>query len=419
MAENDKFYDALETRDPEERERGVLAALPKQVAWAKEKTTGFAKLLADVDAAEIASREALARLPVIRKSDLPTLQSEDPPMAGLNATPIAELARVYVSPGPIYDPQSTREDPWQMGRALYAAGFRRGDLVHNSLSYHMTPGGWMMDTGARAVGCPVLPAGIGNTEQQVYAIAHLRPVAFAGTPDHLKVLLDKADELGLDASSLTKAMVSGGPLFPQLRTEYTTRGVEVLQCYTTADIGLVAYESRAEGGGHNEGMLVNEGLILEIVRPGTGDPVPEGEVGEVVVTTLNPDYPLIRFATGDMSAVMSEPSPCGRTNMRIKGWMGRADQTTKIKGQFVHPRQVARTIDRHPEISKARLVVERNEGRDVMILLCESSTLESGLAERVAESLKSASQLKGEVKLVEPGSLPNDGKVIDDQRKFD
>ena len=275
----------------------------------------------------------------------------------------------------------------------------------------------MLDNGARALGCPVFPAGVGNTEQQAEAVAHLRPAGFAGTPDYLKAILDKADELGLATGSLTRALVSGGPLFPKLRQEYADRGVEVLQCYATADAGLIAYETGAAGGGANPGMVVDEGLILEIVRPGSNDPVPDGEVGEVVVTLLAPDYPLIRFSTGDLSAVLDGGSPCGRTNLRIKGWMGRADQTAKVKGMFVHPEQIARVVERHPEVAKARLVVSREGDQDAMTLQCETAVSDSGLAEKVAETLQSVCKMRGTVTLVEPGSLPNDGKVIDDLRE--
>ncbi len=417
MDSPDAYYDSLEIRDPKDRRREQGRALSRQIAHARNKAPAFAESLRDVDPDAITSRNALAALPVTRKSELIARQQERPPFGGLNATAVADLARVFASPGPIYEPQAAGEDFWRLARAFYAAGFRAGDLVHNSFSYHLTPGGWMLDNGARALGCPVFPAGVGNTEQQAEAVAHLRPAGFAGTPDYLKAILDKADELGLATGSLTKALVSGGPLFPKLRQEYADRGVEVLQCYATADAGLIAYETGAAGGGANPGMVVDEGLILEIVRPGTDDPVPDGEVGEVVVTLLAPDYPLIRFSTGDLSAVLDGGSPCGRTNMRIKGWMGRADQTAKVKGMFVHPEQVARVVERHPEVAKARLVVSREGDQDAMTLQCETSVSESRLAEKVAETLQSVCKMRGTVKLVEPGSLPNDGKVIDDRRE--
>jgi len=406
------FYDALETRDPAEREESLVAALPRQVAHAKRAAPGLARRLAEVDPRSVTDRAALARLPLLRKAELGALQGEAPPFGGLAAVSPAKAARYFASPGPIYEFESGRRDFWRMARALHAAGFRAGEVVHNCFAYHLTPGGWMLDEGARVLGCPVIAAGVGNSEQQVQAIAHFRPAAYTGTPDFLKVLLDKGAELGLEVSSIKKALVSGGALFPSLRQEYAERGVAVLQCYAIADLGLIAYESRAR-----EGMIVDESVIVEIVRPGTGDPVPEGEVGEVVVTTLNPDYPLIRFATGDLSAVLPGPSPCGRSNMRLKGWLGRADQTTKIKGMFVHPGQVAQVVKRHPEVARARLVVTREGESDAMELHCEAAGGADAAA--IARSLQEACKLKGAVLLVEPGSLPNDGKVIDDQRQYD
>jgi phenylacetate-CoA ligase len=324
---------------------------------------------------------------------------------------------LFASPGPIYEFETARADFWRGARALHAAGFRAGDVVHNSFSYHLTPGGWILDSGLRALGCVVVPAGVGNTEAQVQAIAQFRPAGYTGTPDYLKVLLDAGAEADIDCSSMTKALVSGGALFPSLRQEYAERGVAVLQSYATADLGVIAYESAAD-----QGMIVDEHLIVEIVRPGTGDPVPEGEVGEVVVTTLNPDYPLIRFATGDLSAVLAGQSPCGRSNQRLKGWMGRADQTTKIKGMFVHPGQVAQVVKRHPEVIRARLVVARDGETDTMTLRCEvAEGGEAGdaLASAIAESLQAVCKLKGGVALEAPGALPNDGKVIEDARDYE
>ncbi len=411
-------FDPLETRDPEQRAREQAVALAGLLARAKRHCPAHAEMLAELDVSEAVDRAALARLPVTRKTSLIARQREAPPLGGFNATALDRLARVFASPGPIYEPQGAEGDYWRMSRALYAAGFRAGELVHNSFAYHLTPGGWIMDSGARALGCPVVPAGVGNSEQQVAAIAQLRPSAFTGTPDYLKVLLDKADELGADASSITKGMVSGGALFPSLRQEYAARGVRVLQCYATAEVGLIAYETPAEDGTPNEGMVVDEGVILEIVRPGTDDPVPDGEVGEVVVTVLNPDYPLIRFSTGDLSAVLPGRSPCGRTNTRIKGWMGRADQTAKVKGMFVHPEQVEQLRRRHPEIARARLVVERKDEQDAMTLVCEVADGDEGQARRIAESLQAVCKVKGGVAFVAPGELPNDGKVIDDQRDY-
>jgi phenylacetate-CoA ligase len=407
-------YDELETRLPEAREAALMAALPEQVARARDKAPGFAEILAGVDAAAVTSREALAALPVTRKSDLMARQAEAPPFGGLAAVPVGEAAHLFASPGPIYEFESARPGFWRLERALFAAGFRAGDVVHNCFAYHLTPGGWMMDGAARGLGCAVIPGGVGNSEQQVQAIAHFRPSGYTGTPDFLKVLLDKGAELGLDCSSITRALVSGGALFPEMRQAYADLGVAVLQCYATADLGLIAYESEAR-----EGMILDEDVIVEILRPGTGDPLPEGEVGEVVVTTLNPDYPLIRFATGDLSAIMPGPSPCGRTAPRIRGWMGRADQATKVKGMFVQPAQVAEVLKRHAEVARARLVVTRAGDSDAMTLQCEVDSADDSLAAAIAESLQGCCKLKGEVKLVAPGSLPNDGKLIDDQRRYD
>jgi len=408
------YYDDLETRSPEERETALMAALPRQVAHAKAKAPGYAEILADVDPAEVTSRAALAKLPVTRKPDLLERQTPQRPFGGLAAIPVGQAARLFASPGPIYEFESPRPGFWRVERALFAAGFRAGDVVHNCFSYHLTPGGWILDGAARALGCAVIAGGVGNSEQQVEAIAHFRPSGYTGTPDFLKVLLDKAVELGADCSSITRALVSGGALFPALRQAYAERGVAVLQCYCTADLGLVAYESEAR-----EGMILDAGVIVEILRPGTGDPLPAGEVGEVVVTTLNPDYPLIRFATGDLSAMLPGTSPCGRTAPRIKGWMGRADQATKVKGMFVQPAQVAQVLKRHGEIARARLVVIRQGDSDAMTLQCEVAGQKEGLQAAIAASLQDACKLKGTVELVAPGSLPNDGKVIDDQRSYD
>lgn len=405
-------YDSLETRDPTEREAALMAALPGQIAHAQEKSPYYRRLLAEVDPQEVNSRAALAQLPVTRKSALIGLQQESPPFGGLVATPRAGLAHVYLSPGPIADPEGRGEDWWRTGRALFAAGFRRGDLIHNSFSYHFTPAGMMFDLGGRALGCAVFPAGVGQTEAQVDAIARLRPDGYVGTPDFLRILLDKARETGADVSSLKKASVGGGPLFPSLREAIRAAGIQVLQSYGTADLGMVAYESEAM-----EGMILDEGVIVEIVRPGSGDPVPEGEVGEVVVTSFNPDYPLIRFATGDLSAILPGLSPCGRTAPRIKGWMGRADQTTKVRGMFVHPEQIDRVMKRHPEILKARAVVADKDGLDRLTLRCEVRSGGDALAQAVAASLQAECKVRGEVEFVAPGALPNDGKVIEDTRK--
>lgn len=410
-----EYYDDLENRDPAAREAALMAALPLQVAHAKTHAPQFARLLADVEPTVVANREALARLPVIRKSDLPELQNALPPLGGLAAIKPGAAARLFASPGPLYEPQGLSPDYWRTARALFAAGFRPGDIVHNTFSYHLTPGGWILDMGLRALGCAVVPAGIGNSEAQAQAIAQYRPAGYSGTPDYLLVLLDAAAELGLDCSSIVKAIVSGGALYPSLRQDYAARGISVLQCYATAELGLIAYES-----GPDEGMIVDEHLIVEIVRPGTGDPVPAGEVGEVVVTSLNPDYPLIRFGTGDLSAIQPGLSACGRTNVRLRGWLGRADQTTKVKGMFVRPEQIADVLRRHPAVARGRLVVSRQGEADVMTLHCEiaEDTGDTTLATAVADSLRKVCKVKGEVALEPPGALPNDGKVIEDTRTY-
>ena len=403
-------FDSLERRSPEDREEALFAALPGFIGEAKRAAPGWARLLEHVDVTEVTDRDALAKLPVLRKSQLLELQGEHPPFGGLVTRAPGAFARLFMSPGPIFEPEGAGKDWWRVARAMFAAGMRPGDTVHNTFAYHMTPAGHMFESGARALGCAVIPAGVGNTELQVDAIAHLRPKGYSGTPDFLKVLLDKAEELGKDASSLKKGLVSGAALPGSLRDELTERGVDVVQAYGTADLGVVAYESEAR-----EGMIVSEEMIVEIVRPGTGDPVEEGEVGEIVVTSFNMDYPLIRFGTGDMSAVLPGVSPCGRTNMRIKGWMGRADQRTKIKGMFVDPEQVAEIARRHPEAGRLRLVVTRDGEQDAMTLKAEAAG-EEDIAEALAETLQSVTKMKGEVEVVEADSLPNDGKVIDDTR---
>ncbi len=406
-------YDDLETRSADEREADVFGRLPGFLAMAIEKAPGWAKQLEGIDAQAVTSREALAALPVLRKGDLKEAQAASPPFGGFVAAPPDKLGRVFMSPGPIFEPQGREPDPWRGARTYYAAGFRPGDVIHNSFAYHLTPGGFILDSGAQALGCAVFPAGIGNTEMQVDAIELMKPVGFTGTPDYLKVLLDKAEELGKDVSSIKRALVGGGALFPALRQEYAERGVATVQCYATADVGVIAYESEAL-----EGMITDEGCIVEIVRPGTGEPVDEGEVGEVVVTTFNSVYPMIRFGTGDLSAVLPGASPCGRTNKRIKGWMGRADQTTKIKGMFVHPSQVAEIGKRHSELGRLRLVVSRDGAQDAMTLQAECADGASGLAEALKATLKDVTKMSGSVDLVGEGTLPNDGKVIDDQRDY-
>jgi phenylacetate-CoA ligase len=406
-----EFYDIGETEAAREREERLFARLPSFLALAKAEAPGWAGHLAGVEPAAITSRAALAALPLLRKSDLPALQGENPPFAGfVTARPVA---RIMLSPGPIFEPQAIGADPWRMARALFAAGFRPGDTVHNAFAYHLTPAGFMLDEAARALGCTVIPAGTGNTEQQAEAIIRLRPSAYVGTPDYLKTLLDKLAETQTQACSITKALVSGGALFPAMRQDYAARGVRVLQCYATAELGLIAYESAPDSG-----MILGEGIIVEIVRPGTGDPVPEGEVGEVVVTNFDETYPLIRFATGDLSAILPGQSPCGRTNARIRGWMGRADQSAKVKGLFVHPSHIAEIARRHPELGRLRLAVTRAGDQDAMELRAEYAGADEALRERVGATLAEVTRLKGAVAFTEPGALPNDGKVIADERSY-
>jgi phenylacetate-CoA ligase len=408
-------YDDLETRSQEARKHALAKALPAQIDNAKQKAPAYRTLLQGVPANSVDSLVALARLPVTRKTELLRRQAEAPPFGGFAATATAELARVFASPGPIFEPEARRRDYWRMARALYAAGVRRGELIHNTFSYHFTPAGFMLESGAHALGCPVFPAGTGQTELQVQAISQLQPPCYVGTPSFLNIILDKAAELETDVSCIEKALVSGEALPPSLRQSLSERGVAVRQCYATADLGLIAYESEAM-----EGMIVDEGVVLEIVRPGSGDVLDAGEVGEVVVTTLNPDYPLIRFATGDLSAVMDGASPCGRTGVRIKGWMGRADQTTKVRGMFVHPEQVAAVLARHPQVLKGRLVVDNVDNQDLMSLRCEiAGAPADGLAAAIADSVRELCKLRGQVVFDEPGSLANDGKVIDDVRSYE
>jgi phenylacetate-coenzyme A ligase PaaK-like adenylate-forming protein len=414
-----EFHDDLETRDPGQRETDLFARLRDQIADAQAHAPGLAGHLAGVEAGAVTGRNELASLPVLRKSALIELQRADPPFGGLTTRPAGEFEHLFQSPGPIYEPgMSSVPDWWRLARAIHAAGFRRGDIVHNSFAYHLTPAGQMMESGARALGCAVLAGGVGNTEAQVNAAADVGVAGYVGTPDYLKVMLDKAAGIGRDLSAIRRALVSGGPLFSSLRQEYTDRGISCLQCYATADVGLIAYETAGESGAL-EGMVIDEGVIVEIVRPGTGDPVPEGEVGEVLVTALNPDYPLIRFATGDLSAVLAGASPCGHTNQRINGWMGRADQTTKVKGMFVRPEQIAEILRRHPGVSKARLTVTRMGEQDAMTLAVEAAEPSAELAAALRETMKAVLKLRGEVEADISGSLPNDGKVIDDIRKFD
>ena len=414
-----EYYDSLETRDPAEREQAILAALPAQIAHAQRNAPGFSRILAGIDAQTVTSRASLARLPLTRKSDLAELQKQQPPLGGLNATPLNRLAKIFVSPGPVYEPQGASPNWWRSARALFAAGFRAGDLVINTFAYHFTPAGSMLESGAIALGCTVVPTGIGQTEMQVSTIADLRISAFIGTPSFLKLIVDKADELKADLSGLKRAMVGAEYLPPALRKSLGERGIRVIQSYATADLGLLAYESALPDGSVTEGMILDEDLLLEIVRPGTADPVAAGEVGEVVITSFNPDYPLIRFSTGDLSALLSGASPCGRTNVRIRGWMGRADQTTKVRGMFVTPKQVGDIVRRHPEIVKARLVIAGATGNDSMTLRCELRSDAAGLKPALIASIRDVTKLRGEIEFVPAGSLPNDGKVIDDTRKYD
>ena len=405
-----EFYDDNESRPPELREREIYSKLPDLITRAMH-APGWAEQLAGVNPASVTSRAVLAALPVLRKSNLKERQLASPPFGGFIVMSADRLKRLLMSPGPIFEPEGHGTDWWNAARALFAAGFRRGDVVHNAFAYHLTPGGFILESGAHALGCTVIPGGVGNTEQQVEAIAHLNPNGYTGTPDFLKILLDTADKTGKNVSSLKRGLVSGAALPPSLRAEFDARALAVLQAYAIAELGVIAYETPAR-----DGMVVNENIIVEIVRPGTGDPVSDGEVGEVVVTSFNADYPMIRLATGDLSAVLAGCSPCGRTNMRIKGWMGRADQTTKIKGMFVYPGQVVEVAKRHPELGRVRLRVTRVAEQDVMTLAAECAVAASGLEGAVAASLQAVTKLKGRVQLIAPGTLPNDGKIIAEER---
>ena len=411
------FYDALETRSTHEREAALMAALPQQVAHAQQNSAAFASILSGTDAARITTRQALAQLPVTRKHELLERQQAERArnvFGGFSTLGYGQgMPRVFCSPGPIYEPEGARRDYWRMARALYAAGFRSGELLHNCFSYHFVPAGSMMESGAHALGCTVFPGGTGQTEQQVLAMAELQPAGYIGTPSFLKLIVEKAADMGVHLPSVTKALLSAEAFPPSLRDWFSARGIAGYQCYGTADLGLIAYETEAR-----EGLVLDEGVIVEIVRPGTGDPVPEGEVGELVVTTLNPDYPLIRFGTGDLSAVLPGHCPTGRTNTRIKGWMGRADQTTKVRGMFVHPGQVATIIRRFPQILRARLVVSGEMANDQMVLQVETSETAEGLAQQLGEVIREVTKLRGDVQMLPPGALPNDGKVIEDARSY-
>ena len=411
------YFDAREQRDPHEREAALLSALPAQIAHAQTNTRAFRELLQGIDAAQVNTRAALASLPVIRKHELLERQQANRHVnafGGFSAAAFGPgMKRVFASPGTLYEPEGAEPNYWRMARALCAAGFRSGDLVHNSFSYHFTPAGAMMETGAHALGCTVFPAGTGQTEQQVVAMAELQPRCYAGTPSFLKIILEKAKEMGVALPSLTNAMVSGEAFPPSLRDWFTTQGIDAYQCYATADIGLIAYDTSAR-----EGLVLDEGVIVEIVRPGTGDPVPDGEVGELVITTLNPDYPLIRFGTGDLSAVLPGQCPTGRTHTRIKGWMGRADQTTKVRGMFVHPSQVNDIAKRHPSIGKVRLVVSGEMANDQMTLHVEATAMDDNLRSEIEASVREVTKLRAHVVQQPIGSMPNDGKVIEDARSY-
>ncbi|HKC23524.1 MAG TPA: AMP-binding protein [Thermoanaerobaculia bacterium] len=406
------FYDELETRDPTAREAELFDALRRRLEAALPHAPALARQLAGIDLGSLVDRASLARIPLLRKSELAELQRAAPPFGGFDAAALG-MSRVFASPGPVFEPEAASDaDFGCFARALFAAGFRRGDLVHNTFSYHFTPAGLMADAGARLLGCAVFPAGTGQSEQQVAVLAHLRPAGYVGTPSFLKILLEKAAEIRADVSSVNKALVSGEALPVSLRAFFEAHGVAVLQCYAIGDVGVLAYESAVR-----EGLIVSEELLIEIVRPGTGDPVPDGEVGEVIVSSaVNPVYSLLRYATGDLSAVLPGPSPCGRTNMRLRGWLGRADQSAKVRGLFVHAKQVGEILRRHPEVVKARLVIARAADLDRMTLRCESDSVDPALAERIAESIRGVCSVRGEVELVPKGSLPNDGKVIEDLR---
>jgi phenylacetate-CoA ligase len=419
-------YDSLETRSAAARESALMTALPLQVAHAQTSSAAFASVLQGVNPAEVRDRAALAQLPVIRKHELQELQqasrarttgavASGDVFGGFSALQFgAAMPRVFASPGPIYEPEGTVRDYWRMARAIYAAGFRPGELIHNSFSYHFVPAGSMMETGAHAMGCTVFPGGTGQTEQQVHAMRELAPAGYIGTPSFLKIIVEKATEMGVSLPSVKKAMFGGEAYPPSLRDWFTAHGIDGYQCYATADLGLIAYETEAR-----EGLVLDEGVIVEIVRPGTGDPVALGEVGELVVTTLNPGYPLIRFGTGDLSAILPGACPTGRTNTRIKGWMGRADQTTKIRGMFVHPKQVDDIVKRFPEVSRARLVVTGEMANDVMTLKVETACSgPDALATKIGEAIRDVTKLRGAVEVLLPGSLPNDGKVIEDARSY-
>jgi phenylacetate-CoA ligase len=409
-----EFYDSLETRSVEQREQELIQSFREQVTHAKENTIAYKQLLKEVEVGDLVDASSISKLPITRKSELVERQRLIPPFGGMEAVQSARHTHIFASPGPIYEPGIARPDFANFARALYAAGFRPGDLLHNTFSYHFSPAGAMVQSGANALGCSVIPAGVGQTELQAQTIADLQPKGYVGTPSFLKIILDKANELGIDVSSISKALVSGEALPPSIRANLESLGIRVQQCYTTADLGVIAYESKAQ-----EGLIVDENVYLEIVRPGSGDLVAEGEVGEVVVTNFSPEYPLIRFATGDLSAIMPTESPCGRTNKRIKGWMGRADQTAKVRGMFIRPEQINKIVKRHLEIARARLIISWVDEADQITLQCESSNIDQYLSAAIVNSFRDICKLRGKVEFVQPGTLPNDGIVIDDIRKYD
>jgi phenylacetate-CoA ligase len=414
MSGTDEFYDDLETRDPEQREEDLMAALLAQIAHAKANAPHYGEAFADLDPADINSRAALAAMPTTRKSDLAALQKKNPPLGGLNTVPLSELSHIFASPGGLYEPDADRKDYWRYARALWAAGVRPGNIVHNTFSYHLTPAAMLVESGCRAIGCPVVPGGVGNTEIQIQLMADLKPDFFIGTPSFLRIVLTKAKELGHDLSNLKNGLVGAEALPPSLRQELSDLGVSVLQGYGTADLGSVAYESKAI-----DGMIIDEGVIVEIVEPQGSKPVAAGEVGEVVVTSLNPTYPLIRFATGDLSALLPGISPCGRTNMRIRGWMGRADQSTKFKGMFVHPSAIMQIAARHPEITKARMVISSQDNNDAMTLKFAAPGADPSIQQAVEDSVQTVLKLRGGAELVTADDLPDDGLVIEDARSYE
>ncbi len=408
-----EYFDELETRDPAQRQQQQIQAVANQVSHAIQNTLAYKTLFADIDPKKIVDAESISQLPLTRKSDLIELQKTHRPFGGYSAIETNQFAQIFASPGPIYEPGCSRHDYWRFARALYAAGFRTGELIHNCFSYHFTPAGAMVENGAQALGCSVVPAGVGQTELQAQTMTDLSPAGYVGTPSFLKIIIEKAAELNIDVSSVNKALVSGEALPPSIRHYFLEQGIRAQQCYATAELGVIAYESNAL-----QGLIIDEGVYLEIVRPGTGDLVANGEVGEIVVTSMNPEYPLIRFATGDLSAKVAGQSTCGRTNQRINGWMGRADQTAKVRGMFIHPEQIAKVLGRHPEIVKARLIIEWLDEADQIKLLCETHSTDESLSNAIIDSMRQICKIRCDIEIVSTESLPNDGKVIDDIRQY-